>query len=96
MSEKYETNKKLFWKELKDVRKTGDSVVVKVKDENGNVVGSEQEVKERWKRYFDSLLNVVDEREANVIAIGNGRRMPVLNDMNDKCISEEEVRKGSK
>ena len=55
VSEKYETNKKLFWKELKDVRKTGDSVVVKVKDGNGNVVGSEQEVKERWERYFDSL-----------------------------------------
>ena len=31
--------------------------------------------------------------EANVIAIGNGRRMPVLNDMNEKCISEEEVKK---
>ena len=93
VSEKYETNKKLFWKELKDVRKNSDSEVVRVKDENGNVVGGEQEVKERWKRYFDSLLNVVDEREANVIAIGNGRRMPVLNDMNDKCIGEEEVRK---
>ena len=47
MSEKYETYKKLFWKELKDVRKSGDSVVVRVKDENGNVVGGEQEVKER-------------------------------------------------
>ena len=47
VSEKYETNKKLFWKELKDVRKSGDSIVVKVKDENGNVVGSKQEVKER-------------------------------------------------
>ena len=93
VSEKYETNKKLFCKELKDVHKSGDSVVVKVKDENGNVVGIEQEVKEIWKRYFDSLLNVVDEREANVISIGNGRRMAVLNDMNDKCISEEEVKK---
>ena len=28
-----------------------------------------------------------------MVAIGNGRRMPVLNDINDKCISEEEVRK---
>ena len=56
VSEKYETNKKMFWKKLKDVRKSSDSEVVRVKDENGNVVGGEQEVKERWKRYFDSLL----------------------------------------
>ena len=28
-----------------------------------------------------------------MIAIGNGRRMPILNDMNEKCNSEKEVRK---
>ena len=32
---------------VRDVRKSGDSVVVRVKDETGNVVGSKQEVKER-------------------------------------------------
>ena len=38
--------------------------------------------------YFE-FTEVVDEREANVVASRNGRRMPVLNDMNDKRISEE-------
>ena len=54
------------------------------------------EVKERWNRYFSTLLNVDDEREASVVAIGNGNRIPVLNEVNDECISEKEVRKAVK
>jgi len=91
VSEKYEMNKKLFWKELKDVRKGSESLEVRVKDENGSVLCCEREVKERWKGYFDNLLNVMDEREANVVAIGNGCRMPLLNEVNDESISVEEV-----
>lgn len=91
LSGKFESNKKMFWKEMKKVRKENESMEARVKDVNGNVLCDEECVKERWKEHFDRLLNEVDDREANVVAIGNGRRMPVVGDLNDRSISREEV-----
>ena len=34
-----------------------------VKDENGNVLTANNEIKQRWKDYFDNLLNVENDRD---------------------------------
>ena len=34
-----------------------------VKDENGNILSEDREVKERWRNYFNTLLNTENTRE---------------------------------
>ena len=83
VSEKFSESKKVFWKEIKRLRKNESSVEERVKDVNGSILVGANEVKMRWMEYFEDLLNVEDEREANVAAIGNDCRMPVLGQRND-------------
>ena len=49
-----------------------------MKDENGNVLYNDEDIKRRWKQYFDSLLNEENPR----LDIGEGapteRRMRAL------------------
>ena len=45
------------------------------------------EVRRRWAEYFKQVLNVAEEREANINIAGNWR-MPVLGDINEKDIVE--------
>ena len=39
-----------------------------VKDENGRVLSEHNEVCERWKEYFDGLLNVSESEQAEITA----------------------------
>ena len=55
----YEENKKKFWKE---VRKGGLRTEETVKDVN--------EARKRWAEYFEELLNVQEDREADIVAVG--------------------------
>ena len=48
------------------------------------------EVRRKWAEYFEQVLNVTDDREANINVVGNWR-MPVLGDLNERAISMEEV-----
>ncbi|KAK3889840.1 hypothetical protein Pcinc_006166 [Petrolisthes cinctipes] len=57
LSEKFKENKKLFWKEVKRERGEGKSGSVRIKREDGVTVSGSEEVKEVWKRHFDSLIN---------------------------------------
>jgi len=91
VSEKFDENKKMFWKEVKKLRKGNDSMEARVRDVNGNVLCDDKSVKDRWKEYFDMLLNEEDGREANVVAVGNGRGMPNLGELNDERISRDEI-----
>merc|ERR1711980_35934 len=50
----------------------------------------------RWAEYFEELLNVMDNREALVVAVGDGRRMPVMGEENDREIKREEIEKALK
>ena len=50
----------------------------------------------RWAEYFEELLNVMDNREALVEAVEDGRRMPVMGEENDRVIKREEVEKALK
>ena len=46
------------------------------------------EVTRRWAEYFKHVLNVADDREANINVVGKWR-MPVLGDLNKRAISLE-------
>ena len=49
------------------------------------------EVRRRWAKYFEHVLNVADGREANINVVGNWQ-MPVLGDLNERSILIVEVR----
>ena len=70
VSECFKESKKLFWKEVNGVRKKRESCATKMKDANGNLLSGEKEVSARWKEYFCELLNVRDERKAELTMLG--------------------------
>ena len=86
----FEGNKKMFWKEVKQVRKGEQGRNEMVKDVNGQVLRDGLEVRRRWAEYFEQVLNVADVREANINLVGNWW-LPVLGDLNEKAISLEKV-----
>ena len=61
-----------------------------VKDVNGRILRDGVEMRRRWPECFKQVLNVADVREANINVVGNWR-MPVLEDLNERAISLEEV-----
>ena len=85
----FEGNRKMFWKEVKRVRKGEQTREEMVKDVNGQIVRDGVEVRRRWAEYFEQVLNVADVREVNINVVGNWR-MPVLGDLNERAISLEE------
>lgn len=91
LGQSYEENKKKFWKEVKRVRKAGARIEETVKDGNGRLLKGE-EARKRWAEYFESLLNVEDNREADIIAVP-GVEVPVMGDENEREITIEEVRR---
>ena len=90
----YEENKKKFWKELKRVRKGRARTEETVKDVNGNLVKG-GDARKRWAEYFENLLNVVEEREAEIVAVA-GVRVPVMEVENESEITKEEVERALK
>ena len=86
-----EGNKKMFWKEVKRVRKGEQAKEEMVKDVNGQILSDGVEVRRRWAEYFEQVLNVADVRQADINVVGNWR-MPVFGDLNERAISFEEVR----
>ena len=69
----YEENKKKFWKE---VRKGGLRMDETIKDVNGRLLKG-NEARKRWAEYFDELLNVQEDRKADIVAVG-GVQVPVM------------------
>ena len=78
-------NKKMFWKEVKRVRKGEQAREEMVKDINGEILRDGVEVRRRWAEYFEQVLHVADVREVNINADGNWQ-MPVLGDLNEIAI----------
>ena len=66
--EDFSTNKKMFWREVKRTRQGVEVKEECVKDGNGNVLSEGSEVCERWKEYFDGLLNVSESGRAEITA----------------------------
>ena len=90
----YEQNKKKIWKEVKRVRKGGSRNEETVKDENGQLVTG-RKAQKRWAGYFENLLNVEDDSEADVMAIGE-LEVPVFGEENEREITKAEVERALK
>ena len=80
---KNEGKKKMFWKEVKRVRKGEQAMVEMVKDVHGQIWRDGVEVRRRCAEYFEQVLNMADVREVNINVVGNWR-MPVLGDLNER------------
>ncbi len=70
LSQNFSENKKLFWKEVKKARGGEKSGDVKMRGEDGELVGGDSELKEIWKSYFEQLMNNEAEGEAMVTSMG--------------------------
>ena len=86
----FESNKKMFWNEVKLVRKGEQAREEMVKDVSGQILRDGEKVRRRWAEYFERVLNVADIRESNINVVGNWR-MPVFGDLNERATSLEEV-----
>ena len=78
----YEENKKKFWKEVRRVRKGGLRMEETIKDVNGRLLRANEAWK-RWVEYFEELLNVQEDREADTVAVG-GVQVPVMGEENER------------
>ena len=66
--EDFHANKRMFWKEVNRTRKGVEVKEKCVKDVNGRVLSESGEVCERWREYFESLLNVCKSGRAGITA----------------------------
>ena len=92
LSENFRRDKKLFWKEVKNViGKTVNNSTGRVKNENGQLLTDERDIKARWKSYFEGLLNQRDDAKTRIDVVGNLR---VNRDEGENAgiIREDEVR----
>ena len=87
----YEKNKKKFWKEVRGVRKGGLRTEETVKDINGRLLRGNK-ARKRWTEYFEELLNVQEDKEADIVAVG-GVQVPVMGEENEREITIEEVKR---
>ena len=87
----YEENKNKFWKEVRRVRKGGSRTEETVKDVNGRLVRG-NEARKRSAEYFEELLKVQEDREADIVAVG-GVQVPVMGEENKREITIEEVKR---
>ena len=71
MGSDFEGNEKIFWKEVKRVRKDEQARDEMVKDVNVQILRDGVEVKKRWAEYFEQVLNVADVMEVNINVVGN-------------------------
>ena len=85
----YEENKKKFWKVERIVRKGGLRTEETVKDLNGQLLRGNK-ARKRWAEYFEELLNVQEDREADIVAVG-GVQVPVMGEENEREITIKEV-----
>ena len=85
----YEENKRKFWKEIKRARKSDTKTEETVKDETGRLLKG-SDARKRWANYFEDLLNVEEEREADIVAVG-GVEVPVMGEVNEEEITREEI-----
>ena len=64
------------------MRKGGSRTEKTVKDINGRLFRG-TETRKRWAEYFEELLNVQEDREADIVAVG-GVQVPVMAEENER------------
>ena len=73
LTENFQVNKKMFWKEVMRTRRGTTKGESRVKTKDGVVLQEEGEVKQRWVEHFRELLNVETEGEVEIVAVGRER-----------------------
>ena len=73
------------------MRRGGSRTEEIVKDVNVRLLRG-NEAKKRWAEYFEELLNVQEDREADIVAVG-GVQVPVMGEENEREITREEVKR---
>ena len=73
------------------MRKGGLRMEKTMKDVNGLFLRGNEERK-RWAEYFEELLNVQEDREADIVAVG-GDQVPVMEEEHEREITIEEVKR---
>ena len=64
------------------MRNVGSKTEETVKDANGRLLGG-NEARKRWAEYFEELLNVQEDREADIVAVG-GVQVPVMGEEKER------------
>ena len=90
MNDDLNGNVKLFWKEVRKANGSTKSGCKRIKGRDGSMLIEEEDVKNRWREYFESLFNVRANADINVNMCGFGgvRRSLYLG---RECISKDEV-----
>ncbi len=91
LTSKFQENKKMFWKEVKRLRKGIYGKEESVKAEDGTILIEKEAVRKRWAKYFEESLNEEEDREPEIVAVGRERGVNVLGELNEACITREEV-----
>jgi len=73
LTENFQVNKKMFWKEVKRTQKGTSGKEERVKTENGRLLIEKDAVRKRWAEYFERLLNAEEDREPEIVAVGRVR-----------------------
>ena len=96
LTEDVQGNKRMFWKEVKKTRKGPSRKEERVKAADGRLLVEQEEVGRRWGEYFEGLLNVEEEGEPEIRAVGGGGGVNVLGSSNEAVITFEEVQEAVK
>ena len=76
---------------MRRVRKGGSRTEETAKDVNGRLLRG-NEARKRWAEYSEELLNVQEDREADIVAVGLVQ-VPVMGKESEKEITTEEVKR---
>ena len=96
VAENFAENKKMFWKEVKQMRREGGKKEETVKDANGQMLTEEGAVNRRWAEHFRELLNFQDDREARITAVAFEQGVPRMGRSNDALVTKGEVEEALK
>ena len=96
LADNFAENKKMFWKEVKQLRKEGGRKEETVKDVNGQLLTEERAVNRRWAEHFEGLLNFEDDREARITAIAFEQGVPRMGRCNNSLVAKGEVEEALK
>ena len=91
VTENFAQNKKMFWKEVKQLRKEGGKKEETVKDLNGQMLTEGEAVNKRWVEHFEELLNYEDNREARITAVAFEQGVPRMGRSNEALVTKNEV-----
>ena len=93
LSKNFRENKKMFWKEVNSQSKVKEQMDMRIKDIDGNMVTEKNDVKRRWREYFEDLLNVDNGRVAELM---DARIRVDGNERMEMEVTVEDVRKAVK